>query len=1427
MSISKICHLADIHIRKSPSRNEEYQLVFDNLIKSLQQEKPDRIVLVGDLVNDYLHLEGEQLILANKFLNDLADIAPVRITRGNHDCYTGDHEVLTKQGWISLKNYVDNDYNCDVLSFNEKKNSFEFETPSSLISKQYRGELKEIITHKNKMVVTPTHEVLLKKYSTNQFIKSKAHDIQINSDLRIPVCSNENILERNLWFELLGFCLADATFVVRNEITKTGRIQFHLKKERKIEYLINLLNQLGIRYTLNDGDKKRGTKKICIYSDIAKKIINFFPNKKILDWDLLTYDKIELKSFIDGYLNGDGCNTEYELYRCVTIHKTNAEILVAMAQYVGYYSHTSYDGKGNYENSKKQFGFTINKNNNHSSIIKEINNIKYEGNVYCLTVPSENLFIRYYGNTFIGGNCRKKNIKRVDSVEAIVKTLNNPDVIYYDKTGFHLDDNVYWVVWHHGDVKTNPWNTKEGKKITPHVKNNSFTYIDLFHDPINGCVSDNGIELKSKIYFKLSDFKGNYGFFGDIHKMQYLDKDKTKAYSGSLIAQKFTEGDDDFHGYLLWDIESGTVEEKPIDNEYSFKNVVVNPYTDFDDLDFEIDNPTKHMRVRFVWATLPQTRNKENERRLSEYLKNKYVNVTISHTNQFIENTDIVINDKISLKNINDTTVQHEIFKDYFEKIGVESSVIDDVIKLDGEILKSIEIVDDSGIEWDIVKFGGTNFMSYEQIDIDWRKLEGLFQITGINTAGKTTILKLVSYLLFGKTLETESRKKFGDSRYVNNRNGATSTNAYCVIEANGEYYGIKRNTVLEFDKNKEIKGAPTTLNYYILSDPDEEMTDDNLVENLNEDQRKETQKKINGIINNYDNFKRIVLTTSDTLNEILKNEMADFIDSLLFDSGLDIFDKKLEAVKNHAKEINNKGRVSCNVETTNVEITKLKVDITALEAEIKDIEDVKIVDVRNKIKIGKDFVEEHTKKLYKIDPEITGLNVEQAKIDIKTHEAQIVKLETRKTVIEGEIKLLKESYDEKRLTELLEKKESHRVTENKHKFEIKNLEKNISDEEHKIEIINGDIFRLKQDGAKLKQEAIDLKNSKNCPTCGQKMTEEHIEHVSKLIEKKTKEIYGVVDKMKVKETERDVPNKEIMKFKDEIRDKMSLISSLTTEMEEILIEIGTLTNEKNDVEKRKTLQIELGNIPSKIENEELKISILKNKIQSRENSLKQIEENKINQQKIDNGKARLHVLEAEIDDLVEDGYIKKTSIAEKQLKIKNAEILIAEFKTQEYEDMVITLYKKCVHRDGIPKQMLANYIVPNINLTLETILSSTQFKVWLDPDDFRPKLVYNNRPTSIIDCIGACGKERTFAAIVLKFALNQVNVKSKPMFFFLDEVMGKLSEDSIEEFIEILQLIKNNMKRVLIIEHNHEISPNWLINVTVDEDGISSLELE
>ena len=145
-------------------------------------------------------------------------------------------------------------------------------------------------------------------------------------------------------------------------------------------------------------------------------------------------------------------------------------------------------------------------------------------------------------------------------------------------------------------------------------------------------------------------------------------------------------------------------------------------------------------------------------------------------------------------------------------------------------------------------------------------------------------------------------------------------------------------------------------------------------------------------------------MTTSDTLNRILKNE-ASFIDSILFDGGLDVFDMKLEGLKTYQKKINNIGRVNCDIERSTLQNTTLSQEIIVVDNEIKVLEGTTIPEVQNKITIGRKYVEDLTKKLFKIDPEIYGLNVVNVNNNISIHNKNILDLNARKLILNNSIK--------------------------------------------------------------------------------------------------------------------------------------------------------------------------------------------------------------------------------------------------------------------------------------------------------------------------------------------------------------------------------------------------------------------------------------
>jgi len=80
----KIAHLADIHVRFG-SRHTEYRKVFESTINSLLYQKPDRIVIAGDLNHQKINMSPSSIELVTEFLVNLAKIAPVDVILGNHD----------------------------------------------------------------------------------------------------------------------------------------------------------------------------------------------------------------------------------------------------------------------------------------------------------------------------------------------------------------------------------------------------------------------------------------------------------------------------------------------------------------------------------------------------------------------------------------------------------------------------------------------------------------------------------------------------------------------------------------------------------------------------------------------------------------------------------------------------------------------------------------------------------------------------------------------------------------------------------------------------------------------------------------------------------------------------------------------------------------------------------------------------------------------------------------------------------------------------------------------------------------------------------------------------------------------------------------------------------------------------------------------
>jgi DNA repair exonuclease SbcCD ATPase subunit len=920
-------------------------------------------------------------------------------------------------------------------------------------------------------------------------------------------------------------------------------------------------------------------------------------------------------------------------------------------------------------------------------------------------------------------------------------------------------------------------------------------------------------------------------------KKKINSENKLKAiYPSSLIAQNFAEGDDSFHGYVLWDISDNkniSHTKRNINSDYTFKTVKVNRFTDFSDLDLEIENPTKYMNIRVIWSVFPSDCNNDNIYKVTKFLKSKYgENIILTHPKDFIVDDEINVenSEDLKLENIASKDVQQKIFKSYLEDNGYDESFIDEIIKLDEEISKRILYNEIDNIIWKPIKIVGENFRSYKDIEFDFRNYIGTTQIGGKNKGGKSSIIQLLMYILYGKTIETEKTQKNGDNRFINNKLNVDQCNGYCVIEANGEYYGVYRQTNRKWNKTKtEISGTPTIVKYYKLSSPDEELSVDNEISeenrNLSEEDRNKTQKVINKIIGDYDNFNRLVLTTADTLNKILAVNKADFIDNLLYDLGLDIFDKKLEEFKAYKTDYQkNNERVVINIESSEERIKNYLFEITNLNKDIDDIKSIEIADIDGKLKIGQEFKENLIKKLHTIKPELEGLSIDIINNNITKFKQEGSSKKEQYIANQNKIKTLKNSYDKEKLEFAIEEKDNFRQRVYEHKDLINGKKDEIREVQDAKSKLQTEIFLIEKEIKTLKSENDNLEHSKTCPTCNQVLRPEDLEVIKEKIGiniKAIKEKQDRIDKINERLPKADLKiesiNKEILGINNDI-------DQINIEMEKTLQLIGQLTNDKNEVEERDKLILRNEVIKSEMESIKLKIEKENVILEEYNKSIQQIEENKKTNDKIKQAEERIVELTKEKESLNNKITTKKSEITQREYQINDIKINIEKFKNQERTDNKFKVYQSLIHRDGIPTKLLKQHSIPVINRTLSKLLENVSFNVWLDPEEITLKMADISKTDAVIDCISGSGMERTFSAIAFKFCLNELNIKSRPSLIILDEVTGKLVDESVELFVELLSIIKRKINNILIIEHTHDVQPDYYVEVFKNEYGISQL---
>lgn len=165
-------------------------------------------------------------------------------------------------------------------------------------------------------------------------------------------------------------------------------IEFHLKKERKIERITAILKELG--YPCNVTNQSDGTTKIRIYGKEYYQFCEKYLQDKHFTWEWLNMSKEQADFFLDTIQLYDGCVSNQSYSSAETI---NVDIVQAIASINGLGSKLGDNHTRVYFKKRRR------------SIGDAVKQRKPRQQVSCVTVKSGFILIRQHGRTTITGNC--------------------------------------------------------------------------------------------------------------------------------------------------------------------------------------------------------------------------------------------------------------------------------------------------------------------------------------------------------------------------------------------------------------------------------------------------------------------------------------------------------------------------------------------------------------------------------------------------------------------------------------------------------------------------------------------------------------------------------------------------------------------------------------------------------------------------------------------------------------------------------------------------------------------------------------------------------------------------------------------------------------------------------------------------------------
>jgi len=962
------------------------------------------------------------------------------------------------------------------------------------------------------------------------------------------------------------------------------------------------------------------------------------------------------------------------------------------------------------------------------------------------------------GNHDMNGN----NLTRLDSLTPILNPLieRGLRINYFKNSGIYRieDTNFHYSVFSLLDNET--------PKLTKEQIESNDVYIALYHGIIAGSKFDNNYVF-SDATMSLSTFRGfDYVMLGDIHLCQFLNPERTAAYAGSLIQQSF--GENLQKGFLLWDIEDAknhTVEHIKVKNDYGFATI----YAEKDVLP-DIELPSK-CKIRVFWEKRREEITRKEVAKLNSLIYEKYnptfVQILFKPKEDNLGN-DLTIKDDTDFA---DADIQKDLLLQWIATNQYDVYK-EDLIKVNQEIdetLPETNLEDFSRQLWHINKVTLCNFMSYgDVLSVDFNKHRGIIGLFGDNRAGKSALVDAISYALFNKITRNVKNEAL-----INTKTDAKECQVELDITIGGVEYHIVRKTTLIYQKTSgKYSGSRTDLSLK------RRYNDDTEWEDLNGEQRTETEKIIRNAIGSFDDFILTTLSKRDSKEEFLDKNATPRFENILRFLGLESFGIKYDLAKDKLKKLDK------------LQATHSKGDVLEkldfIESSIKE-ERVLLADVEENVVKYKAVKQGYNDEISKYREMINSAikitrSEEDLKIERESLKARINELEKQQdsltasaTTLLVKIGDIDREYvlDEETLRHYIEQKQDYTLKTN----ELRKLETDIASTESVIALLEDDI-----------------KTDKECPVAYDPK-HSRCAYLFAYYEKKT-----TLNKQKERLLE--------------LKKKLTLIH---VDMSKLEIVFDVL--DEQDIIKDK-----LAEATNRVEKIHIRIDAAKNEIDIKKMALKivigQLDLIKANKSVIEtNNKCRYEIagleekiyqVKRELEDLDNRKIICSENIAVLTAERNGIAEHLSVIETTEVEHRLYTIYCSAMHRTGIPLSIVKQYL-PKLNYEINKTLSEVvDFGLYLKIDDNSTDIDIVMRENGKTDDTRtaqlACGMERVLINFAIRYALLSITNLSRASVWIIDEGFSSLDNTNIHLMERFFSNVLDTFRNIVIITHVEEL---------------------